>query len=167
MAYDLIWGSTPRDWSCGSRLVDASQPWSGQPPAPRLAELARGEITRTSALAIKLRRAGQLPDADWRDYGALHKRWVAFSDQHRGNFREGDTLALWNFRKLNEKFTRKLVALSRLASPKDLATTTPATTTPATPRPGEGGKWYLLLGAALTVAGFGIFSAAKKQPSEG
>jgi len=154
---DLFLGKTSRDWSCGGALVDTTQPWSGQPPAPELAALVRAEVTRSTGLALKLRRAGRLPDADWRSIGQFHKRWVDYCDRHpRERFSEADTLALWNFREANRKLAARLRVLADLASPAG-----PTGTRELAPASNGARPWYALLGAALALAGVGLLNHKK------
>ena len=161
MSTDLFLGRTTRDWSCGGALVDPSQPWSGQPPAPVLADLVRAEVSRSADLALKLRRAGRLPDADWRSAGQLHRRWVDFCDRHpRERFGEADALALWNFREANKKLYGRLRVLAALASPAR-----PAGTRELVPVKPDARPWYALLGAALALVGAGLLT--KKGRSHG
>jgi len=161
MSLDLFLGRTSRDWSCGGRLVDTTQPWSGQPPAPVLAGQVRSEVNRSAGLATRLRRAGRLPDADWRTVGQFHRRWVDFCDRHpREEFGEADTLALWNFREANKKISGRLRVLAALASPAR-----PAGTKELTPARTDARPWYALLGAALALVGAGLLT--KKGRSHG
>ena len=154
MAHDLVFGKTSRDWSCGGAFVDPSQPWSGQPPAPVLAGQVRAEVSRSAGLASRLRRAGRLPDADWRSVGQLHRRWVDFCDRHpREEFGEADVLALWNFREANRKISGRLRVLAALASPAR-----PAGTRELAPAQTDARPWYALLGAALALVGAGLLT---------
>ena len=154
MSLDLFLGRTSRDWSCGGRLVDTTQPWSGQPPAPVLAGQVRSEVNQSAGLAIKLRKAGRLPDADWRVFGQFHRRWVDYCDRHpRERFGETDTLALWNFREANRKLHARLRVLAALASPAR-----PAETRELAPARSVPGPWYALLGAALALVGAGLLT---------
>lgn len=153
MSLDLFLGRTRRDWSCGA-FVDTSQPWSGQPPAPVLARQVRAEVSRSAGLAVKLRRAGRLPDADWRSAGQFHRRWVDFCDRHpREEFGEADVLALWNFREANKKLYGRLRVLAALASPAR-----PAETKDLTPTRTDSRPWYALLGATLALVGAGLLT---------
>jgi hypothetical protein len=154
VSLDLFLGKTSRDWSCGGALVDSTQPWSGQPPAPVLAGLVRAEVSRSAGLAVKLRRAGRLPDADWRSLGQFHRRWVDFCDRHpRERFGEADVLALWNFREANKKLADKLRVLAALASPARVAETKEMV--PVRP---DAKPWYALLGATLALVGAGLLT---------
>jgi hypothetical protein len=158
MARDLILGRTSRDWSCG-RAVEVpvpERPWDRLPEAATLAEAVRALMSRTATSAIRSRRAGRLPEADWRGFGQLHRKWVALSDSRRERWRETDALLLWNLRESCEAFARKLAALEALARPPGALV--PASPPPATP---SSGPWYVALGAALALVGVGIYSNSK------
>lgn len=159
MAHDIVLGETNRDWSCGHLVVTERGPWDKLPDAPTLAAETRAVFSKAAAAAIKMRRAGRLADADWKDFGKLHRRWLTWSDQHRGRFEERDVLPLWNFRETGKKFAKKLAALAALSSPGALVPakpTEPSLTTNARP-------WYVALGAALALAGVGLFSTKTKK----
>ena len=159
MSADLILGRTRRDWSIGRVAAEPSpeSPRDRLPPAPAMAETARAEFARTASRAIRSRRLGRLPEADWRGFAELHRRWVALSDARQGRWRESDTLPLWNMREQCRAFSRKLDALEQLASPAaapaaDIRALVPAGATAVA------GSWYVALGAALALAGARIFS---------
>lgn len=162
MAHDIFLGTTPRDWSCG-RAAPAEPPpepaWERLPPAPAMAEAARSEMSRTAAAAIRLRRRGRLPDADWRGFSQLHRRWVNLSDSRRGRWRESDSLLLWNLREACRKFSGRFASLDDLSRPGGRALVpVPVPPPPAKPSPAP---WYLALGAALALAGVGLFTSAR------
>jgi hypothetical protein len=165
MAHDLIFGRTTRDWSCGGAAAPPATdpPWERLPEAPRLAEAVRSEMSRAASSAIRLRRRGRLPDATWREFGKLHRRWLALSDARRGRWREADSLLLWNLRKTCEGFGQKFATLGDLSRPGSTALV-PATST--TSPPSSPAPWYLALGAALALAGVGMFSRSREgRPS--
>jgi hypothetical protein len=166
MAHDLILGKTSRDWSCGGNAAPAPStdpPWERLPEAPKLAEAVRSEMSRAATAAIRLRRAGRLPDATWREFGKLHRRWLALSDARRGRWREADSLLLWNLRRSCEGFGKQFAALDDLSKPGSTAPV-PAATAPPAPR--SPAPWYVALGAALALAGVGLFSRSREgRPS--
>jgi len=161
MAHDLIFGKTSRDWSCG-RTVEVSvpeRPWDRLPEVPKQAEAVRSEMSKTATNAVRLRRAGRLPDAEWRGFGKLHRRWLDLSDSRRGRWRESDSLLLWNLREACGKFARKFAVLGDLSSPAGTA----LATVPPPPAPPSSGPWYVALGAALALAGTGLISSLKRR----
>jgi hypothetical protein len=157
MAHDLIFGKTPRDWSCGGHAVEVpvpERPWDRLPEVPKQAEVVRSLMTKTATAAIKSRRAGRLPDADWRGFGKLHKQWLALSDARRGKWRESDALLLWNLREACQTLAQKIAALDELSKPK----TTALAPAPPPPTPTASTPWYVALGAALALAGVGLYA---------
>jgi hypothetical protein len=162
MAHDLIFGKTSRDWSCGGAATPpaTSPPWERLPEAPRLAEAVRSEMSRAASAAIRLRKRGLLPDAAWREFGKLHRRWITLSDARRGRWRESDSLLLWNLRKSCEGFGQKFSTLDDLSRPGSTAL---VPTTPTPPAPSSPAPWYVALGAALALAGVGLFTNSRER----
>jgi hypothetical protein len=160
MSHDLILGQTSRDWSCGKLVVTPvpERPWDLLPEAGKQAEAVRSEMSKTATTVIKMRRAGLLPDADWRGFGKLHRQWLNLSDSRRGRWQESDSLLLWNLREACKTFAQRFAALGNLSKPVGtaLVPTSPPPTPPPSP-PGSG-PWYVALGAALALAGIGIYS---------
>jgi hypothetical protein len=159
MAHDLIFGKTARDWSCG-RAVEAAapeRPWDRLPEVPKQAEAVRSEMSKTATTAVRLRRAGRLPDAEWKGFGKLHRRWLDLSDSRRGRWRESDSLLLWNLLTACREFSRRFETLGDLSRSRSTALA------PATPplAPPSSGPWYAALGAALALAGVGIFKSVR------
>lgn len=159
MALDLIFGRTNRDWSCGHSTATTSteKPWARLPEVPEQASAVRSLMSSTAATAIRLHRSGRLPEADWRAFGELHRRWVALSDSRRGRWRESDSLTLWRLRGSCDAFVKKFSSLEELSRPR----VTALATTPHPPAPTISGPWCAALGAALALAGMGIYSRAR------
>ena len=159
MALDLILGRTGRDWSCGGAATPPApeRPWDGLPEAPRQAEAVRSLMSSTAATAIRMRRTGRLPETEWRSFGQLHRRWLALSDARRGRWRESDSLPLWNLRESCEAFADRWKAMDELSqgAGKALVPATPVAASPAA------GPWYAALGAALALAGVGVYSSLR------
>jgi hypothetical protein len=157
MAHDLIFGKTTRDWSCGNLVATPvpERPWDLLPEVPKQAEAVRSEMSRTAASAIRLRRTGRLPEADWQGFRKLHKRWVSLSESRRGRWRESDSLQLWNLREACKSFSQRFAALDALSKP---ASTALSPATPPSPTPSSHSPWYAALGAALALAGVGLFT---------
>jgi hypothetical protein len=159
MAHDLIFGKTSRDWSCGNLVATPvpERPWDRLPEVPKQAEAVRSEMSKTATTAVRLRRAGRLPDAEWRGFGKLHRRWLDLSDSRRGRWRESDSLLLWNLREACGEFSRRFAALGDLSRSKSTALAPAA----PPPPPPSAGPWYAALGAVLALAGVGIYSNAR------
>jgi len=157
MAHDLILGRTPRDWSCGGAAPAPTQENRERlPSAPRLAEEVRALVTRTTARVIRGRKRGRVPEADWQAARELHRRWLKLSDARRGRWRESDSLPLRELRESAGRLAGRLDVLEESSRGRALAPASPA---PA-PAPSTG-PWYAALGAALTLAGVGIYSNLK------
>jgi hypothetical protein len=163
VAHDLIFGKTPRDWSCGRAVAAPApgQPWDRLPEVGAQAETVRAEVARAAATAIRLRRAGRMPDAEWKAFGKLHRRWLDLSDSRRGRWREGDSLLLWNLREACKDFTRRFATLGDLSRPASTALATVPPPPPATLP--SSGAWHVALGAALALAGIGLFTRARER----
>jgi hypothetical protein len=159
VAHDLIFGRTNRNWSCGSAAATPApeQPRARLPEVPEQASVVRSLMSSTAATAIRLHRSGRLPEADWRAFGELHRRWVSLSDSRRGHWREADSLTLWRLRGACDAFVKKFSSLEELSRPRVTAL---APTPPPQP-PTISGPWCAALGAALALAGLGIYSRAR------
>jgi hypothetical protein len=159
VALDLIFGRTNRDWSCGRSAANPApeQPWARLPEVPEQAAAVRSLMSNTAATAIRLRLSGRLPEADWRAFGELRRRWVSLSDSRRGRWRESDSLTLWRLREACDAFAKKFSSLDELSRPRVTAL---APTPPPQP-PTISGPLCAALGTALALAGLGIYSRAK------
>lgn len=191
MAYDLALGQTSRDWSCGESAVLARarearvvgvgvtgpQSPKGDPkPAletaadanpVELAETVRSEIARNASLAIRLKKAKRLPEAEFATYRKFHTAWIDYWDFHKGRFRAQDNLNLWNLRELNKQFAKRFKILDDLAKTpikRPAAPGTPLETTTEIALPSRsvtGYPWMVLLGAGLTIGTLAWFGRQK------
>lgn len=165
MAYDLIFGKTNRDWSCGAH-VESSAPIeiSSKIQVNKLAEDTNREIVKTTNLAIKLGQNKRLPDAEKEPFKRFHKKWLAFMDSKKGRYRPEDTLALWNFRKLNERFRARFDVFAKVAStplrkpPESVVSKTTAIAPAAFPW-----TWAVPLWAGLAIAGLTWLGGKKEN----
>ena len=165
MAYDLIFGKTARDWSCGAH--PASTDPVGVVTQAQVDDLAKStnrEIVRTTNLAIKLSRDKRMPDAEKAPFKKFHKKWLAFMESHRNGCGVGDALALWNFRKLNERFKARFDMFARVATipvskPIEAA---PAQATPLVPRTSTW-SWAVPLWAGIAIAGLTWLGGTTKK----
>lgn len=167
MSTDLILGRTGRDWSCGGAAAAPAPTPQGErlPEVPRLAESVRAEMARTASTAIRMRRAGRLPDVDWRAFGTLHRRWLTLSDARRGRWREADSPLLLKLREDCRGFAGRFKVLADLAKPGSTALV-PAGGSPA-PQPSSLHPWHVALGAALALAGTGLLAKARGKLTGG
>ena len=117
MSFDLIFGKTKRDWSCGAH-TESSAPIeiTSKLQVDKLAEATNREIVKCTNLAIKLGQDGRLPEAEKEPFKKFHKKWVAFLSAKHGTYRPEDALALWNFRKLNERFKSRFDIFAKVAA---------------------------------------------------
>ena len=180
MAYDLILGTTTRDWSCGrlapalsstSRSFEATA--SMDPSA--LAEAVRHEIATNTSLALRLHKAGRLPVSDFNAYRKFHSAWIAFSDRRAGRWAVKDRLNLWNLQELNRQFASRFAVFDKVAStklrkpgapgPAELDTRI-AFRPPGSVAEAVGHPWAILLGAGLTLGALTWFGGQKgRQPA--
>ena len=164
MAYDLLRGKTPRDWSCGAHPapVPVSKPsleTSASMDPNELAEITRAEIAKNASAVIRLRRAGRLPDAELVSFRKFHSTWNDYWEFHRHKFRKVDSLNLWNLHEINQQFTRRIVALDKLARtpikrpapPKPESTALAVAPPPVVSSTSSGHPWSFLLGAGVTL----------------
>jgi len=155
MAYDLIFGKTGRDWSCGAH--PASTDPVGVVTQAQVDELAKDtnrEIVASTNLAIKLSHGKRMPDAEKEPFKRFHRKWLAFMDSHRRGCRVEDALALWNFRKLNERFKSRFDLLARMASTPVGKPMEPAPAEIKVPAPKSSAwSWAVPLWAGLAIAG--------------
>jgi len=155
MAYDLIFGKTGRDWSCGAH--PASTDPVGVVTQAQVDELAKDtnrEIVASTNLAIKLSHGKRMPDAEKEPFKRFHRKWLAFMDSHRRGCRVEDALALWNFRKLNERFKSRFDLLARMASTPVGKPMEPAPAEITVPAPKSSAwSWAVPLWAGLAIAG--------------
>ena len=177
MSYDLAFGQTTRDWSCGAHTVPAPKPALETAAAANPIELSKtvqGEIARNANLAIRLRKAKRLPDAEFASYRKFHSTWIDYYDFHKGRFRTQDNLNLWNLRELNKQFAGRFEILNKLAKtpltrPATPGTPQEVTTDIALPfRPAGsvaeavGHPWAVLIGAGLAIGALTWFGGQKK-----
>jgi hypothetical protein len=117
MAYDIFLGRTGRDWCCGSGPADAPPTdVTTQAQVEDLARTTNSEIVKTTNLAIGLDKARQLPKAEYEPFKQFHKKWLSFMEGHRRGYRIRDSLALWNFRRLDERFRARFDIFARVAA---------------------------------------------------
>ena len=169
MAYDLIFGKTSRDWSCGAH-VESSAPIeiTSKIQVGKLAEDTNREIVRCTNLAIKLGQTGRLPEAEKMPFRKFHKKWIAFMSGKEGRYRAEDALALWNYRKLNERFKERFDTFAKVAATPlkppagPLAPTAP--TTALAPRTFPW-TWAVPLWAGLAIAGLTWLGGTQKRPA--
>ena len=167
MSFDLIFGKTGRDWSCGAH-TESSAPIeiTTKIQAGKLAEATSREIVKCTNLAIKLGRDGRLPEAEKEPFKRFHKKWIAFLGSKRGIYQPGDTLALWNFRKLNERFKSRFDVFAKVAAtpirrPPKPATIETTALIPAT----SFWTWTVPIWAGLAIAGLTWLGGPSKRPS--
>lgn len=139
MAFDLIFGRTRRDWSCGSlldfpthkRRQELAQDAIASSEAGKLGPVVENEFRQTFAAASALINSGRMPSPDRKTFRILLQRWQTFSLPRDGKYTGDDYVALTNFREANRRMSRKIASLSAapIAHPP-----TPATT-PSTPPP--------------------------------
>ena len=139
MAYDLIFGRTRRDWSCGgtgtqslgalgilSLPTEASRRQlaldvSAQADSKRLGQLVRDEIQKNYDTIVRLDTAKRLPVVERKAFGGFMRKWVEFGSAHTaGNsaqpaFTNEDVVALRNFREANRRFTDRLAVFDQMA----------------------------------------------------
>lgn len=167
MSFDLIFGKTKRDWSCGAH-TESSAPIeiTSKIQTSKLAETTNQEIVRCTNLAIKLSRDGRLPEAEKKPFRLFHKKWLVFLDNKHGTYRPEDALALWNFRKLNERFRSRFNVFAKVAAtpirkpPKQAE----IKTTALAPS-GSNWMWAVPLWAGLAVAGMAWLGGTSRRPS--
>jgi hypothetical protein len=142
-----------------------------------LAKTVQSEIARNASIAIRLRKAKRLPDAEFVTYRKFHSAWIDYWDFHKGRFRTQDNLNLWNLRELNRQFAGRFKILDDLAKtplqrPAAPGTPQVSTTDISLPfRPAGsvasavGHPWAVLLGAGLALGALTWFGGQKKyQP---
>ena len=165
MAYDLIFGKTGRDWSCGAH--PASTDPTGvvtQAQVDELAKSTNGEIVKSTNLAIKLSRSKRMPEAEKEPFKRFHKKWLAFTGSRKDGCRIADALALWNFRKLNERFKARFDVLARVAATplRKPAGEGSAEATALAPRI-SAWTWALPLWAGIAIAGLSWLGGNPKK----
>ena len=178
MAYDLIFGKTSRNWSCGAvlSLADAQNPDAlkddlfARRDAKQVGSLVKNEIQQNYNTIVRLDTAKRLPLAVRKEFGSFMRKWYDFNVPRDGKYTQNDFMALLNFREANKRFTERLTIFDKLAkTPLKQPLSPPTGTTamtpfsppgsliPETPRP-----WGWLLGLGLGLAGMG-FLAGKAQ----
>jgi hypothetical protein len=167
MSYDLIFGHTGRSWCCGAHPT-SSEPEGvvTQAQVDDLAEKVTGEVVKTTNLAIKLAQSKRLPDAEKEPFKKFHRRWVAFTEDRKGRYQVADSVALWNFRKLNERFKSRFDVFAKVATTpiRKPEGTAPAGTTalaPAIPA----WSWGFPLCAGMMLAGLAL-AGRKSNPTK-
>jgi hypothetical protein len=165
MAYDLIFGRTKRNWSCGAH--PASTDPTGvvtQAQVDELAKTTNGEIVKSTNLAIKLSRSKRMPEAEKEPFKRFHKKWLSFTGSRRDGCRIEDALALWNFRKLNERFKARFDVLARVAATpiRKPAGEGSAETTALVPKI-SAWTWALPLWAGIAIAGLSWLGGNSKK----
>jgi hypothetical protein len=171
MAYDLIFGKTRRNWSCGSvlALADAKTPltydFAAKGDAKRVGALVREEIQKNVNTIVRLDTAKRLPIAVRKEFGGFMRKWYDFNTPRDGKYTANDFVALLNFREANKRFTERLNIFDQLAktplkqpvAPTSLVPFGLPGSQPPSPRP-----WGWLLGLGLGLAGLG-FVAGKAR----
>jgi len=165
MAYDLIFGKTKRNWSCGAH--PASTDPTGvvtQAQVDELAKSTNGEIVKSTNLAIKLSRSKRMPEAEKEPFKRFHKKWLDFTASRKDGCRIADALALWNFRKLNERFKARFDVLARVAAtpirkPAEEGSAETAALVPRT----SAWTWALPLWAGIAIAGLSWLGGTTKK----
>ena len=165
MAYDLIFGKTKRNWSCGAH--PASTDPTGvvtQAQVDELAKSTNGEIVKSTNLAIKLSRGKRMPEAEKEPFKRFHKKWLDFTASRKDGCRIADALALWNFRKLNERFKARFDVLARVAAtpirkPAEEGSAETAALVPRT----SAWTWALPLWAGIAIAGLSWLGGTTKK----
>ena len=165
MAHDLIFGRTKRDWSCGAHPAPAEpEGLVTQSQVDELAKTTNSEIIKSTNLAIKLSRSKRLPDAEKEPFKRFHKKWLAFMDSHRSGCRVEDALALWNFRKVNERFKTRFDVFAKVATTPLRKPSEPSPTEIASPAPrAPAWSWSLPLWAGIAIAGLTWLGGATKK----
>ena len=172
MAYDLIFGKTSRDWSCGKQLLslaDARDPNRSENDlftrrdTKRLGALVKDEIQTNFKTILRLDTAKRLPVATRKEYGNFFRKWYDFNYPRDGKYTDQDFVALLNFREANKRFTERLAVYDQLAKTPIKQPITPTSLVPlgfpgggpapSTPRP-----WGWLLGLGLGLAGAGFLA---------
>lgn len=165
MAHDLIFGSTSRDWSCGSVLSfsDVKNPETlehdlfANRDVSTLGPIVKKEIQANFDTAFRLENAKRLPLAERQAFGRFMSRWVDFNFKKDEKFTKSDFVPLLNFREANKRFTERLAVLDRLAK---TPLKTPLATTALAQVPAGGQQlaprrspWAWLWGLGLGLAG--------------
>jgi hypothetical protein len=170
MSFDLIFGKTHRDWSCGAVLalddVKDSQALRddlfARRDSKKLGSLVKAEIQKNFTTIVRLDTAKRLPVAERKAFGTFMRKWIDFNYNKNGRFVESDFVALMNFREANKRFTERLTVFDKIARTplkQPLASTAmvpfspPGSQAPESPRP-----WGWLLGLGLGLAGLGFIT---------
>jgi len=180
MSYDLAFGRTQRDWSCGGlvnrfpgsatnqqRDLDAAIEISNV-SADRLFADVRGEIQTNYEIVMKLTRAKRLPTVESKKFTSFLEGWLNFGLSKNGIFTPDDIEALTQYREANKHFTEKLAVFVHAASvpfkkPLQNLPTPSATEIPSPPAPPvSSNSWGWLLGLGLGLTGVAI--VASKRP---
>jgi hypothetical protein len=181
MSYDLIFGRTHRDWSCGSLInkfpgqtpdiqqqsLDTAIEVSNQSVEKLFAD-TRKEIQNNYDAVQRLTRAKRLPAVEHKSFASFLEKWLDYGLSKNGIFGPDDIEQLTAYREANKRFTERPaifinVAATPLKKPVVLppaltaATTTSLvpSTVPPTASGGSGfGSWLLGIGLGLFGLGF-------------
>jgi hypothetical protein len=174
MAYDLIFGKTTRNWSCGAAmsLAEVQDPQTLQDDlfirrdVKRLGSLTREEIQKNFNTIVRLDTAKRLPIAVRKEFGGFLRKWYDFNIPRNAKYVDADFIALINFREANKRFTERLTIYDQLAKTplkQPVAPTSlvpfglPGEHPPSTPRP-----WGWILSLGLGLAGIGFLAGKAK-----
>lgn len=125
MAYDLVFGKTSRNFSCGAQVAKSLydlEP-SGSPDGEYkytspvdLGKKVKDEIQKNFDTAFRLTNAKRLPEVERKNFGLFMKKWLEFASPKTPKFKEEDLVMLMNFRKANERFTERFAIFDKMAS---------------------------------------------------
>jgi hypothetical protein len=173
MAYDLIFGSTSRDWSCGGVMsfAEAKDPKKLQydlfanQDASKLGSLVKKEIQENFNTAFRLENTKRLPLAERQAFCRFMTKWVDFNFQKDEKFSKEDFITLLNFREANKRFTERLAVFDQLAKTPlktPVASTALAKGPAGSPPPAPPSRaWAWLLSLGLGLAGLSFIRKSK------
>lgn len=171
MAHDLIFGKTGRDWSCGiSASPDSPGEIRSKEQTVALADATRTEISNNVKACRQLMRDRKIPEQHRLAFSKFNKRWGEYPMSIKLDPQISDALALYTFRKQNQRFTSLFAALASTPGPgpkisdAELAIETKTETRTEDKKDDQDGSTVLkLLGAGLLIAGIG-FAISKDTP---
>jgi hypothetical protein len=174
MAYDLIFGKTSRNWSCGAvlSLADAQDASKlnndlfARRDAKRIGVLVKEEIQQNFTTIVRLDTAKRLPMAVRKEFSGFVRKWYDFNTPRDGKYTQADFMALLNFREANKRFTERLTIFDKLAkTPLKQPLTPSSSSTSMVPFSPPGSQiedspkpWGLILGLGLSLAGVGFLA---------